>query len=68
MGRVGFEREIMAAHVMGEILKRQRVFADETSLPTLAPGRRGEEGLALGLCARRQHLRRQRSTNGGLSL
>ncbi|MDO5530326.1 MAG: IS66 family transposase, partial [Paracoccus sp. (in: a-proteobacteria)] len=38
MGRVGFELEILAAHVMGEIVKGVRVFADETSLPTLAPG------------------------------
>jgi transposase len=38
MGRVGFELEILAAHVLGEILKGPRVFADETSLPTLAPG------------------------------
>ena len=38
MGRVGFELEILASHVLGEILKGPRVFADETSLPTLAPG------------------------------
>ena len=38
MGRVGFELEILAAHVMSEILKGPRVFADKTSLPTLAPG------------------------------
>ncbi|SFR23126.1 Transposase IS66 family protein, partial [Paracoccus denitrificans] len=33
-----FELEILAAHVLGEILKGPRVFADETGLPTLAPG------------------------------
>jgi transposase len=38
MGRVGFELEILADHVLSEILKGSRVFADETSLPTLAPG------------------------------
>ncbi|MEY4891144.1 MAG: hypothetical protein RIQ75_2274 [Pseudomonadota bacterium] len=38
MGRVGFELDILAAHVLGEVLKGPRVFADETSLPTLAPG------------------------------
>ncbi|MER5174132.1 IS66 family transposase, partial [Thioclava kandeliae] len=38
MGRTGFELEILAAHVLDEILKGPRVFADETSLPTLAPG------------------------------
>jgi len=38
MGRVGFELNILADHVLGEVLKGPRVFADETSLPTLAPG------------------------------
>ena len=38
MGRVGFELEILAEHVLNEILKGSRIFADETSLPTLAPG------------------------------
>ena len=38
MGRVGFELEILADHVLGEVLKGARVFADEPSLPTLAPG------------------------------
>lgn len=38
MGRVGFELEILARHVLAEVCKGERVFADETSLPTLAPG------------------------------
>lgn len=38
MGRVGFELDILADHVLGEVLKGPRVFADETGLPTLAPG------------------------------
>ncbi|PIL19079.1 hypothetical protein P775_16475 [Puniceibacterium antarcticum] len=38
MGRAGFELDILADHVLREILKGGRVFADETSLPTLAPG------------------------------
>lgn len=38
MGRVGFELDILADHVLGEVLKSDRVFADETSLPTVAPG------------------------------
>jgi transposase len=38
MGRVGFELDILADHVLSEVLKGPRVFADETSLPTLAPG------------------------------
>ncbi len=38
MGRVGFELDILADHVLGEVRKGARIFADETSLPTLAPG------------------------------
>lgn len=38
MGRVGFELDILADHVLGEVCKGARIFADETSLPTLAPG------------------------------
>jgi transposase len=38
MGRVGFELDILADHVLCEVLKGPRVFADETCLPTLAPG------------------------------
>lgn len=50
---VGFELEILADHVLGEVLKGARVFADETSLPALAPRHRShEESPALGLCAR----------------
>ena len=38
MGRVGFELEPLADHVLKRILVAERLFADETSLPTLAPG------------------------------
>lgn len=38
MGRIGFELEILADYVFGEIKKANRIFADETTLPTLAPG------------------------------
>lgn len=38
MGQVGFELDILADYVLREILKGDTVFADETSLPTLAPG------------------------------
>ncbi|RWR05774.1 IS66 family transposase, partial [Paenirhodobacter populi] len=38
MCRVGFELEILAGHVLAEVCKGERIFADETSLPTLAPG------------------------------
>jgi len=38
MGRLGFELEILAEHVLMRIKKGERIFADETTLPTLAPG------------------------------
>lgn len=38
MGKVGFEVEILADHVLWNIKQGERVFADETTLPTLAPG------------------------------
>ena len=38
MGRVGFELEPLADAVLAQIKRGERVFADETTLPTLAPG------------------------------
>jgi transposase len=38
MGKLGFELEIMADYIFSEVKKAERVFADETTLPTLAPG------------------------------
>ena len=38
MGRLGFELEILSEHVLMLIKKAERIFADETTLPTLAPG------------------------------
>lgn len=38
MGRVGFELEPLADAVLAQIKRAERVFADETTLPTLAPG------------------------------
>jgi transposase len=38
MGRVGFELEPLAEYVLHTIQQGERVFADETRLPTLAPG------------------------------
>jgi len=38
MGKVGFEVEILADYVLSHIKRGDRVFADETTLPTLAPG------------------------------
>ncbi|MCC8943476.1 transposase, partial [Bradyrhizobium sp. Arg68] len=38
MGKLGFELEIIADYIFSEVKKAERVFADETTLPTLAPG------------------------------
>ena len=40
MGAVGFHFEPLAAHVLARIREGERIFADETTLPTLAPGAR----------------------------
>lgn len=38
MGRIGFELEPLAEHLMQRIKQAERIFADETTLPTLDPG------------------------------
>jgi transposase len=38
MGRVGFELEPLADAILARIKQGERIFADETTLPTLAPG------------------------------
>jgi len=38
MGAVGFHLEPLAAHVLARIREAERIFADETTLPTLNPG------------------------------
>jgi transposase len=38
MGAVGFHLEPLAAHVLARIREGERIFADETTLPTLDPG------------------------------
>lgn len=38
MGKLGFELDILADYLFDEIKKAERIFADETTLPTLAPG------------------------------
>ncbi len=38
MGKVGFELEPLAEHALQRIKQGERIFADETTLPTLAPG------------------------------
>src|SRR5215813_6117634 len=38
MGKVGFELQPLADHVLEKIKQGERIFADETTLPTLAPG------------------------------
>ncbi|MGY2803875.1 hypothetical protein ACVIHF_008825 [Bradyrhizobium sp. USDA 4506] len=45
----------MADYVFSEVKKAERVFADETTLPTLAPRSRlriDKDGLLMGLCPR----------------
>ncbi|MCV4626738.1 IS66 family transposase, partial [Escherichia coli] len=37
-GKLGFELDILADYILAEIKKAERIFADETTLPTLAPG------------------------------
>jgi len=74
MGAVGFHFEPLAAFVLARIREGERIFADETTLPTLDPGPfdrlRGQDqdSLALGLCARRHALWRRRAADGRLSL
>jgi transposase len=74
MGAVGFHLEQLAAHVLARIREGERIFADETTLPTLDPGPfdwlRGQEQnrLALGLCARRHAIRWNRAADGRLSV
>jgi transposase len=38
MGRLGFELEPLTEHMMRAVLQGERIFADETTLPTLNPG------------------------------
>jgi transposase len=38
MGKVGFELEPLAEYTLARIKQGERIFADETTLPTLAPG------------------------------
>jgi len=38
MGKIGFELQPLADYILERIKQGERVFADETSLPTLAPG------------------------------
>lgn len=38
MGHLGFELQILADYILERIKEGDRVFADETTLPTLAPG------------------------------
>jgi transposase len=38
MGKVGFELQPLADYVLERIKQGERIFADETTLPTLAPG------------------------------
>ena len=69
MGKVGFELQPLADYVLERIKQGERVFADETTLPTLCAGdRQDPKGLAVGVCARRNAVRRNQPANGRLSL
>ncbi len=38
MGHLGYELKILADYILEKIKAGERVFADETTLPTLIPG------------------------------
>ena len=53
MGRLGFELEPLAGYILALIKQGERIFADETTLPTLAPGSGSHKNiLSVGLCQR----------------
>ncbi|MGE8106558.1 IS66 family transposase [Allorhizobium sp. NPDC080224] len=52
MGKLGFELDILADYLLAEIKKAERIFADETTLPTLAPGSGSAKTAWLGAYAR----------------
>ncbi len=50
MGRLRFELDILSGHILTLIKKAERIFADETTLPTLVPGSgSAQDSLSLGL-------------------
>ncbi len=52
MGKLGFELEILADYLFDEIKKAERIFANQTTLPTLAPGSRSTKTAYLWAYAR----------------
>jgi transposase len=52
MGKVGFELQPLADYVLEKIKQGERVFADETTLPTLAPRSGKTQKAWLWACAR----------------
>jgi transposase len=64
MGKIGFELQPLAHYVLEKIKQGERIFADETTLPTLAPG----SGKAQKAWLWRSAVWRQRSADGGLPL
>ncbi|MBB3644436.1 hypothetical protein FHX14_000595 [Rhizobium sp. BK619] len=50
MGKLGFELNILADYILDEIKKAERIFADETTLPTCTWFRISEDGMAMGVC------------------
>src|ERR1700756_1407479 len=64
MGKVGFELQPLADYVLEKIKQGERVFADETTLPTLAPGSgKTQKAWLWAVCAGRQAFWRQRSAD-----
>jgi len=69
MGRVGFHLEPLADRILSQVRAGERVFADETTPPTLAPGTgKTRTAWLTGLRPRRSAVRRHRAADGGLSV
>ena len=68
MGKLGFELEILADYTFSQIKRGERIFADETTLPTLVPESGAAKTVSMGVRARRSAVRWEWSAYGGLSL
>jgi hypothetical protein len=67
MGAVWFHFDPLAAHVLARIRDGERIFADETTLPTLDPGAgKTKTAWLWDLCARRPANWRRGTANGHL--
>ncbi len=52
MGKLGFELDILADYIFSQIKRGERIFAEETTLPTLVPGSGSAKTANLGTYAR----------------